>query len=108
MYKISFYVPPSHVELVKTAMFNAGAGRIGHYDCCAWQVLGMGQFRPLAAAKPFVGTHDVIELVAEYKVEMVCTKENIVAAIAALKKNHPYEEPAYDVLQLAKLKLDAS
>ena len=107
MYKISFYVPPSHVERVKTAMFNAGAGRIGNYDCCAWQVLGVGQFRPLADAKPFLGTHDVIEQVAEYKVEMVCTKEYIAAAIVALKQSHPYEEPAYDVLELAQLNLDA-
>ena len=53
MYKVTFYAPPSHVERVKTAMFNAGAGRIGNYDCCAWQVLGVGQFRPLADAKPF-------------------------------------------------------
>lgn len=107
MYKITFYVPVTHVELVKHAMFAAGAGRIGHYDCCAWQALGVGQFRPLAEAKPFVGTHDVIELVAEYKVDMVCVKENIVAAIAALKKNHPYEEPAYDVVQLAHINLES-
>ncbi|MEG1629395.1 MAG: NGG1p interacting factor NIF3, partial [Pseudomonas sp.] len=43
MYKLAFFVPPSHVEVVKAAVFAAGGGRIGDYDCCAWQVLGQGQ-----------------------------------------------------------------
>ena len=47
MYKLSFFVPPSHVEVVKDAVFAAGGGRIGNYDHCAWQVLGQGQFRPI-------------------------------------------------------------
>lgn len=50
MYKLSFFVPPSHVEQVKSAVFAAGGGRIGAYDQCAWQVLGQGQFRPWMAA----------------------------------------------------------
>jgi hypothetical protein len=44
--KIEFYVPETHLEQVKSAMFSAGAGRVGDYDCCAWQTLGQGQFRP--------------------------------------------------------------
>ena len=103
MYKITFYVPVSHVEVVKQAMFAAGAGRIGHYDCCAWQVLGVGQFRPLMGATPFLGEIDHIEQVAEYKVEMVCATEHIMLALATLKASHPYEEPAYDVVQLLSL-----
>ena len=71
MYKITFYVPVTHVEQVKQAMFAAGAGRIGDYDCCAWQILGVGQFRPLAGATPFIGQLNTLEQVAEYKVEMV-------------------------------------
>lgn len=81
-------------------MFAAGAGRIGDYDSCAWQVLGVGQFRPLAGAKPFLGDVGVVEQVAEFKVEMVCTAEAVYRAIAALKASHPYEEPAYDVVKL--------
>ena len=100
MYKITLYVPVTHVESVKAAMFAAGAGRIGHYDCCAWQVLGVGQFRPLAGANPFIGQVGAVEAVAEYKVEMVCDKEALKPAILALKASHPYEEPAYDVVQL--------
>ena len=98
MYKVTFYAPPSHVERVKTAMFNAGAGRIGNYDCCAWQVLGVGQFRPLVGAKPFIGQIDQIEQVAEYKVEMVCEDAYLSATISALKATHPYQQPAYDVI----------
>lgn len=97
MYKITFYVPVTHVEQVKQAMFVAGAGRIGDYDCCAWQVLGVGQFRPLVGAKPFIGQIDQIEQVAEYKVEMVCDDAYLSAVIKALKANHPYQQPAYDV-----------
>lgn len=85
------------------AMFEAGAGRIGNYDCCAWQTLGQGQFRALEHSKPFIGQQGVIETVEEYRVEMVCADELIKPVIAAMKHAHPYETPAYDVWQLADL-----
>ena len=100
MYKIAFFVPASHLEEVKSAIFASGAGRIGDYDCCSWQILGEGQFRPLAGSQPFIGEQGEIETVQEYKVELVCRDDLIRAAIAALKKAHPYEEPAYDVYRL--------
>jgi hypothetical protein len=103
MYKIGFYVPASHLEAVKSAMFAAGAGRIGDYDACAWQVEGQGQFRPLAGSQPFIGRKDVIESVAEYRVEMVCADAQVRAAVVALRAAHPYEEPAYDVVRLEEL-----
>lgn len=103
MYKIGFYVPASHLEAVKSAMFAAGAGRIGDYDACAWQVEGQGQFRPLAGSQPFIGHQGVIETVAEYRVEMVCSDAQVRAAVAALRAAHPYEEPAYDVVRLEEL-----
>ena len=53
MYKLAFFVPPSHVEQVTRALFAAGAGRIGAYDSCSWQVPGQGQFRPLDGSQPF-------------------------------------------------------
>ena len=101
MYKICFYVPESHVEPVKEALFSAGAGRIGHYDKCSWQCLGEGQFRPLAGSQPAIGQHKVVESVAEYKVELVCADAHINVAIAALKAAHPYEEPAFDVMKMS-------
>ena len=101
MYKICFYVPESHVEPVKEALFSTGAGRIGHYDKCSWQCLGEGRFRPLAGSQPAIGQHKVVESVAEYKVELVCSDAHIHDAIAALKASHPYEEPAFDVVEIS-------
>jgi hypothetical protein len=103
MYKITFYVPASHLEPVKAALFAAGAGRLGAYDACAWQVKGQGQFRPLAGSNPFIGTTGQVEVVDEYKVELVCDDVCIHSAIAALKTVHPYEVPAYDVVKLIDL-----
>jgi hypothetical protein len=100
MYKLCFYVPGSHLEAVKTAVFAAGAARIGDYDSCCWQVLGQGQFRPLDGSKPFLGQQGEVEVVAEYRVEMVCEKAFVRAAVAALIEEHPYETPAWDVVAL--------
>jgi len=100
MLKLTFYVPESHLEPVKQAVFEAGAGRIGDYDSCCWQVAGQGQFRPLDGANPFIGSQGALETVSEYRVEMICTEPCIEAVIQALKASHPYEEPAYDVVAL--------
>lgn len=101
MYKLCVYVPETHLEVVKRALFAAGAGRIGNYDSCCWQVAGQGQFRPLAGSAPYIGQTGQVEAVLEYKVELVCADELIADAVAALKQAHPYEEPAYQVWQLA-------
>jgi hypothetical protein len=103
MYKFCFYVPETHLEEVKQACFAAGAGRIGDYDRCAWQVRGEGQFRPLAASSPFIGKPGEIEYVAEYKVEMVCEDTLIAAVVKAMRAAHPYEEPAYDVCRVENI-----
>lgn len=103
MFKITFYVPESHLDAVKAALFAAGAGRVGNYDCCAWQVKGEGQFRPLTGSNPFIGQQGVVEMVDEYRVELVCEEHHLQAAVTALKQAHPYEEPAYDVVQLLDL-----
>jgi hypothetical protein len=103
MYQLCCYVPDTHLEPVKQALFNAGAGRIGAYDSCCWQILGQGQYRPLAGSDPFLGAQGQLEIVAEYKLELVCADEHLSAAIAALKQAHPYEEPAYQVWKLEQL-----
>ncbi|CBL45814.1 Conserved hypothetical protein [gamma proteobacterium HdN1] len=102
MYKLVFFVPAAHKEQVKNAVFATGAGRIGNYDCCSWEVLGQGQFRALDGANPFIGQVGEVEQVAEYRVELVCADGVVGAAIAALKSAHPYEEPAYDLWRLAE------
>ena len=89
-----------HVESVKRAVFNEGAGRIGNYEQCCWQSLGQGQFCPLEGADPFLGRVDQLESLAEYRVELVCDDAFIRSAVAALIEAHPYEEPAYEVYKL--------
>lgn len=103
MFKLCFYVPDSHLELVKQAVFDAGAGRIGNYDSCCWQVQGVGQFRPLPGSNPYLGNSNQLEQVMEWRVEMVCADQFIQAAIKALREAHPYEEPAFDLIRLEAL-----
>lgn len=100
MYKISFYVPESHLESVKNALFQAGVGQLGNYERCSWQVKGEGQFLAKTGSNPFVGKSGKITKISEYKVEMVCLDDFIQQAVAALKSSHPYETPAYQVIKM--------
>ncbi len=100
MYKLIVYVPEQSVEVVKEAIFKTGAGKIGNYDKCAWQVLGTGQFRALNGANPTIGTVNALENVPEYRVEILCLEDNILNAIKAMLSSHPYEEPAYEVVSI--------
>ena len=103
MFKLTFYVPESHLDVVKTAVFAAGGGRIGDYDSCSWQCPGQGQFRPLDGADPFTGKVGSLAIVTEYRVELVCEERCIRDVVQALKQTHPYEEPAYDVMAILDL-----
>ena len=100
MFQLIFYVPVTHLEKVKDALFNAGAGKYKNYDKCCWQIEGKGQFRPLDASKPFIGQANELEIIDEYRVEMIVKNEFIKAAVATLVAAHPYEEPAYSVLKI--------
>ena len=102
-YQITFYVPEKDCNTVKKAMFGHGAGNLGDYQECAWQTLGEGQFKPLQGSNPYLGEIDKLEKVAEYKVEMLCSKTNIKPVIRALKSSHPYEVPAYSVVELISI-----
>lgn len=102
MYKLCFYVPEPQVDAVKAAVFAAGAGTIGDYRHCCWQVLGTGQFQPMPGSQPFIGIQGQLEVLSEYRVEMVVPDECIEAVVAALRQSHPYEEPAFDVIRLAE------
>jgi hypothetical protein len=95
MQQLTVYVPESHLNSLKEALFAQGAGQIGHYSHCCWQTLGQGQFKPLAGSQPHTGK--VLELctVQEYKLEMVVADGKISDVITALKQHHPYETPAY-------------
>jgi hypothetical protein len=103
MYKLCFFVPESHLQAVKQAVFNAGGGCHAAYDSCCWQTLGQGQFRPLAGSQPFVGKAGQLEQIMEWKVEMVVADESLQEVVVALKLSHPYETPAFDVWRLSEL-----
>lgn len=100
MYRLTVYVPDSHVEALKAALFAAGAGRLGDYDQCSWQVMGTGQFRPLEGADPFVGATGRLEKLPEWRLEMVLADDVLEPVVAALRATHPYEEPAFGVVRL--------
>jgi len=99
MVSVVVYIPESHLQKVKEAMFAAGGGKIGNYDSCCWQTEGRGQFRPLENSKPYLGQKGVVKTVVEMKVEMACEREKAAAVIAAMKAVHPYETPAYHVME---------
>jgi len=103
MYQIYFYVPKESAEQVKSAMFQEGAGRIGNYEQCAWQVEGVGQFKPMEGAHPSIGVAGALERVAEYRVEMVCEERYLKSVLQAMKSSHPYEEIAYGVYKIITL-----
>jgi len=98
--KFCFYVPESHLDLVKEAVFSAGAGKIETYDSCCWQGKGQGKYRPLTGSEPFVGFKDHLETIDEYKVEMLLEDKHKVDVLKAFKKAHPYEVPAYDFVSI--------
>jgi structural toxin protein (hemagglutinin/hemolysin) RtxA len=100
MYYLYFYVPETHLDEVKEKLFEAGAGKLGSYERCAWQVKGEGQFLPLIGSHPYLGKVGEVKQVAEYKVEMLCAAAVIEQVIAALKAVHPYEQPGYGVVKL--------
>ncbi|CAG5145984.1 uncharacterized protein ALTATR162_LOCUS1804 [Alternaria atra] len=103
-FKLVFFVPPSAVNVCKTAIFGAGAGRFpgpaGYTECC-FTSRGTGQFRPGDAANPHIGKVGELEEVDEYRVEAICVgRDTAVKAVEALRKAHPYEEPAYEVYKM--------
>lgn len=100
MYKLTVFIPEEALEKVKAALFAAGAGTIGNYEQCCWQVKGEGQFMPMAGSNPHLGSQDKLEKVAEWRVEMMVKTSMIAEVIEALKQAHPYETPAYDVLEV--------
>ena len=100
MKKLTDFIPDEALEQVKSALFAAGAGSIGDYEQCCWQVQGTGQFMPLAGSAPHIGKQDSLETVDEWRVEMVVDDAFITAAVIALKEAHPYETPAYDVIKV--------
>ncbi|MGZ5402182.1 MAG: Nif3-like dinuclear metal center hexameric protein [Aeromicrobium sp.] len=100
------FVPHIYVEKVLAAMREAGAGAIGDYDSCAFTSIGTGSFRPLAGADPSIGSVGKRESVPETRVEMVASRHLRRTVLEALRTAHPYEEPAFDILEPAPIAAD--
>lgn len=99
--KIVTFVPAEKADTLVDALAAAGAGAIGRYDRCAFVTRGEGTFRPGIGADPAIGTIGDVEVVDERRVEMVLPRHRREAVVSALRGAHPYEEPAFDVLELA-------
>ena len=99
--KLVVFVPSVALDAVRDALFAAGAGRIGDYERCSWYTEGTGTFRPLPGAQPAIGEVGEEERVAEVRLETVFPSERRDDVVAALRDAHPYEEPAFDIYQLA-------
>jgi dinuclear metal center YbgI/SA1388 family protein len=99
-YKLVVFIPIESAAKVSNAVFAAGAGAIGNYSNCGFTAEGTGTFLPLAGARPAIGKKGKIEAVPEIRFETIVPAEKLDNCIAALKKAHPYEEPAFNVFKL--------
>lgn len=101
--KLVTFVPREDAEAMRDAITAAGAGAIGDYDSCTFTSQGEGRFRPLERATPAIGRIGEVEVVAESRVEAVFPRPRRREVVAAMRAVHPYEEVAYDVIELADL-----
>ncbi|MGA1980676.1 MAG: Nif3-like dinuclear metal center hexameric protein [Sedimentisphaerales bacterium] len=99
-YKLVVFVPIESAAKVSNAVFAAGAGAIGNYSNCGFTAEGTGTFLPLAGARPAIGKKWKLEKVPEIRFETIVPAEKLDDCITAMKKAHPYEEPAFDVFKL--------
>jgi hypothetical protein len=96
-FKIVVYVPDADAEQVRNALTGAGAGKIGNYSQVTFSVLGTGRFKPESGANPAIGKVGTLEEVQEQRIETVCEEDCLKRVVDAIRKAHPYEEPAIDV-----------
>jgi hypothetical protein len=99
-YKLIVYVPLTYADIVREALGNAGAGKIGNYSHCSFSSHGQGRFLPLDGANPHIGSIDTPEVVEEERIEVTVDEEVLDEVIRAMKAVHPYEEVVYDVYRL--------
>ncbi len=98
--KLVTFCPSAHAEKVRTAIFEAGAGHIGHYDCCSYNLEGFGTFRAGGEANPFVGKKNEIHHEPEHRIETILPSYLVQKVLQAMIAAHPYEEVAYDIYPL--------
>jgi hypothetical protein len=101
--KLVVFVPEAALDEVRDALFAAGAGRIGDYERCSWYTAGTGTFMGGETADPTIGERGREERVPELRLETVFPAARQGEVVAALRRAHPYEEPAYDVYELVEV-----
>jgi dinuclear metal center YbgI/SA1388 family protein len=106
--KLTVFVPAGDADRLREALAAAGAGRIGDYEAASFTTPGEGRFRPLEGASPAIGEVGSLEVVEEVRVEVVLPRHLRSAVVAAMLEVHPYEEPAYDVVELARAAVPAT
>ncbi|HVP10819.1 MAG TPA: Nif3-like dinuclear metal center hexameric protein [Phycisphaerae bacterium] len=99
-YKLVVFVPASHVERMAEAIYKAGAGRIGDYEKCSFRLRGQGTFFGTETTDPVVGRRGRLERVEEIRLEAIFPRRALAEVTAAIRRFHPYEEPAFDVYPL--------
>lgn len=100
LYKLAVYVPKTHVDDVRIALGNAGAGHLGNYRQCSFSIDGEGRFKPCEGSNPYIGKEGGLESVHEVKIETIVTQRVLGGVISSMIKAHPYEEVAYDLYKL--------
>ncbi len=100
LYKIVVYAPRTHTQSLSDAIFRTGAGEIGNYSKCSFTVSGEGSFFPKEGADPYIGKCGELEILAEDKIEVLAKDVELASVVKAIKENHPYEEPAYDIIEV--------
>lgn len=98
--KIVVTVPTENAKEVKDALCDAGAGAIGNYSCCTNTTKSVGTFMPNEKANPYIGEANKLEVVNEDRIEVICEIEKAKYVVSELRKAHPYEEPAIDIIPL--------
>ena len=102
-YKIVVTVPENETDKLRLVIGAAGGGKIGNYIHCSFSTKGTGRFLPSEGADPTIGQIGQLEEVPEVRIEVSCDEPSLKNVIAAIRKNHPYEEPAIDVYKLEKV-----
>lgn len=98
--KLVVFVPREALDTVRDALFEAGAGRIGEYERASWYGAGTGTFLGGAGSSPSVGKRGREERVQELRLETVYPIDREAEVVSALRRAHPYEEPAFDLYEL--------
>jgi len=99
-FKVVTFIPSTSLKNISEAIFTAGGGIIGEYENCSFRSSGEGTFKGSAKSNPHVGKKNYLEKVDEIRLEVLVDSWKLNRVISAIKKNHPYEEPAYDVYPL--------